>query len=210
MSMQFREGAEVFAADGTKLGAVERLVIDPSRETVTHLVVAKGMFFPQERVIPVEIVGEAGLETVVLKATVELDDLPEFEESYYVTLDVDSARRSYPASASAPLIWGYPPYGAVPAMYPVYPANTVTEIVRNVPEGSRVIRAGSSVITSDGVDLGKVKEVDVSDDGDLRSFEVDPGWFQNEQTIPAHFIRTIDEDQIVLAVGADTIRQLER
>ena len=50
----------------------------------------------------------------------------------------------------------------------------------------------------------------MSDGGGLISIEVDPGWFKKEQTIPAQFIRTIDDDRVVLAVGSKTISQLER
>lgn len=73
-----------------------------------------------------------------------------------------------------------------------------------------MVKAGSSVVTADGEEVGKVREVEVSDGGGLISIEVDPGWFKKEQTIPAQFIRTIDDDRVVLAVGSKMISQLER
>ena len=59
MTMHFRSGAEVLTQEGTKLGTVERLVMDPSQDVVTHLVVSKGFLFPKERVLRVALVTEA-------------------------------------------------------------------------------------------------------------------------------------------------------
>ncbi|MGF1597234.1 MAG: PRC-barrel domain-containing protein [Acidimicrobiales bacterium] len=206
--MQFREGTEVRSASGDKLGDIERLVVDPSRDTITHLVISKGFLFPEERVVPVDIVASAGADEVLLNTTIQLDELPVFIETHYIDLE-ESAQRSHPTATTAPLAWGYPFLG-VPAMYPTYPAGTATEVTRNVPEGSTVASTGSSVITTDGEDIGKVKAVDVSDAGDMVAIEVDPGWFRDEQTIPAHFIRDVGEDRVLLAVGSATVRQLER
>jgi uncharacterized protein YrrD len=209
MTMHFREGAEVLSQDGTKIGTVEHLVVDPSQDAITHIVVSKGFLFPKERVLPIDSVAEASHETVVVGNEVDPDQLPEFEESHYIYLD-DAAAGAEPTPDPAPLVWALPIYGAEMTGYPVYPPGTIRETTRNVPDGSHVVKAGSSVVTADGEDVGKVREVDVSDSGGLISIAVDPGWFKKEQTIPAQFIRTIDDDRVVLAVGSKTLSQLER
>lgn len=209
MTMHFRSGAEVLTQQGTKLGTVERLVMDPSQDAVTHLVVSKGFLFPKERVLRVALVTEASHDVVVVGPDIDPDQLPEFEESHYLSFE-DAAAGSDHGTNPVPLVWATPIFEADLAGYPVYPPDTVRETTRNVPDGSRVVNAGSSVVTADGEAIGKVNEVDVSDNGRLISFEVDRGWFKENQTIPAHFIRTIDEDLVVLAVGRATIRQLER
>lgn len=211
MTIQFREGAEVVSADGTELGSVERLVIDPSSASVTHLVVSRGLFFPEERVVPVEAVETADDEIVRLPSGVEPRDLPVFEEAHYLTADRRTGSRLHPESTTDPLIWGYPPLapaGLAPA-YPLYPDQPATTVKRNVPKGSHVVQTGSTVTTVDGEDVGKVREVDVADDGALVSFVVDPGWFREERTVPAHFVERVDEDLVTLAIGADTLRQLD-
>lgn len=209
MTMHFRSGAEVLTQEGTKLGTVERLVMDPSQDVVTHLVVSKGFLFPKERVLRVALVSEASHDTVVVGPDLDPHQLPEFEESHYLSLE-DAAAGPDRGSQPVPLVWATPIFEADLAGYPVYPPDTVRETTRNVPEGSHVVKAGSSVVTSDGEAIGKVNEVDVSGNGRLISIGVDRGWFKEEQTIPAHLIRTIDEDLVVLAVGRTTISQLER
>ncbi len=209
MTMQFRNGAEVLTREGTKLGTVERLVMDPSQDVVTHLVVSKGFLFPKERVLRVALVTEASHDTIVVGPDIDPDQLPEFEESHYLRLE-DAAAGENLERQPVPLVWATPIFEADLAGYPLYPSDTVRETTRNVPEGSHVVKAGSSVVTADGETVGKVNEVHVSDSGRLISIEVGRGWFKNEQAIPAHLIRTIDDDLVVLAVGQSTISQLER
>jgi hypothetical protein len=76
--MHFREGAEVVSADGTKLGVVDRLDIDPTTLDVTPLVFSMGLVFHEHRVVPTGIVASAEADGVRLEPTVELDDLPLF------------------------------------------------------------------------------------------------------------------------------------
>lgn len=214
MSFVFREGAHVVDADGTGLGDVERLVIDPSRATVTHLVIAKGFFFPDERVVPVELVTAADDERVELRGDIELDDLDAFESTHYLPADEHGVGGVAPeAAVGSPVIWGYPFVAGLGA-YPAYPAYGVdpgtTATVRHVPEGSSVVEGGSQVVAADGTDVGKVREATVDERGALVSIDVDPGWFRSAQTVPAHLIASIGEDEIVLAVGPKTLEHLDR
>ena len=77
MTMHFRSGAEVLTQEGTKLGTVERLVMDPSQDVVTHLVVSKGFLFPKEHVLRVALVTEASHDTVVVGPDLDPHQLPD-------------------------------------------------------------------------------------------------------------------------------------
>lgn len=221
--MQFRDGSDVVSADGTKLGEVQRFVVDPSGDEITHLVITKGFFYPDERVIPMNLVSSSDGDTVKLAWSIDLEDLPLFEETHYVTIDPDTSASRYPyTTAKPPLTWSYPAYAGIgvpgsmayPAYGP-YPGHLglrgetkVTE--RQVPEGSRVVKTGSTVVSSDGDDVGRVREAVVTEDGVLLGFRVDPGWFKDEQTIPAHFVRTVQDDRVLLAVSSSTLEQMQR
>ncbi|MEQ8719066.1 MAG: PRC-barrel domain-containing protein [Acidimicrobiales bacterium] len=209
-TMQFREGAEVLAADGEHLGDVERMVVNPAASVVSHVVASKGLFFETERVIPIDVVERANSHTVRLKPGVDPDELPEFEETHYVISDEDTGRRVEPDGGWIPLIFGFPMIAPVGSpQYPMYPA-TEEVTTRNVPAGTQIIDVGSSVVTSDGQEVGEVTEVDLDEAGRLVGVRVDPGWFRSEQLLPAHIVRGIDQNRVTLAVSAATLEHFDR
>ena len=53
------EGPPIESADGEYLGEIDRLVIDPSGRQVTHVVVRKGTFFTEDKVVPMEMIETA-------------------------------------------------------------------------------------------------------------------------------------------------------
>lgn len=64
--MQFKEGTDVFTIDGDKVGSIDRVVIDPRNNEVTHLVVRKGFFFPTDKVVPMDLVRTAEAWILIL------------------------------------------------------------------------------------------------------------------------------------------------
>lgn len=204
--LELNEGTRIEAADGQNVGNVDRLVIDPSGSRVTHVVVRKGIFFQDDRVIPVDAIESADEDLVRLQATVDPGQLPAFESTHYVPLDEPTVNL-LGRSEDGALAWAYPvaPSTGYPS-YPAYPITTRTEVERNVPDDSHVIEPGSRVITIDGEEIGKIQEVTIDEDGHLTHVTVDPGWFQSETIIPAHWVRQIDEDRVQIGVGADALR----
>ena len=96
--MQFKAGMDVFLWDGTQVGRVDRIVIDPVTAQVTDLVVHKGFFFKEDRVVPVDAVVSTDEGAVVLEQRWTVDSLSHFEESSYVTVDEET-----PLEASSPV-----------------------------------------------------------------------------------------------------------
>ena len=47
------ENARVIGLNGEHVGNVEEVVIDPTSDQVTHFVISKGMFFSEDKLIPV-------------------------------------------------------------------------------------------------------------------------------------------------------------
>ena len=66
--MQFKENAEVLTSTGDKIGRIDRVVIDPKSNEVTHLVVKKGILFTKDKVVPLEQVEAANGDEIILKA----------------------------------------------------------------------------------------------------------------------------------------------
>ena len=204
--LELREGTRVESADGQHVGDIDRLVVDPSGRRISHVVIRKGVFLRVDRVVPIDVFESAAEGVARLRASVDAEELPPFEESHYVPLDPAFADEfGYPESR--PLAWAHPMSpGAGYPMYPMYPYSARVEVEQNVPTDSAVIEKGSHVLTADGVDVGVIKEVEIDERGNLSHVTVDPGWFQEETVIPAHWIRKFDEESIMIAVGSEALR----
>ena len=206
---ELREGSHVIDLRGEDLGRIERYVINPSTRDVTHVVIEKGVFFPDERVVPVEALDQGDTQGQLrLEAAVDSDELPTFEERHYVNLDESLDEPApYPAS-----VWAYPaiPVGGYPAYPMVGTAPVVVDTTLNVPEGSVVVSEGAEVFADDGEAIGKVKEIGTDESGRLAYLSVNPGWFQSERMIPAHWIQSIDATGVKLALTTDALRRHDR
>lgn len=204
--LELHEGTRVESADGEHIGDIDRLVIDPSGGRVSHVVISKGVLLRVDRVIPVDVIEHADESVARLNPNVDTDELPPFEEEHYVSLDEVSARElGWPDERA--IAWAHPmsPGTGYP-MYPTYPYSARVEVEQNVPADSAVIERGSHVQTFDGEDIGVIREVATDDRGTLLHVTVDPGWFQDETVIPAHWIRKVDEDTVMIGVGAGALR----
>src|SRR5690349_9836839 len=69
-TMDIRIGTEVYCGSD-KAGKVERVVISPRRQTVTHLIVGRGMVLHKDIVVPIERVVHADEERVDLDLTID-------------------------------------------------------------------------------------------------------------------------------------------
>lgn len=83
--MQFKKDAPVYTADEQQVGAVDRVVLDPQTNEVSHLVIRQGWLFTEDKVVPIELVDIATAERIQLHRGIKnLDELPPFEEVYYI------------------------------------------------------------------------------------------------------------------------------
>ncbi len=127
--MQLKENADVLDSDNQKIGRIDRVVIDPISKEVTHLVVKKGLFFTQDKVVPVGRIETTTVDQVILKkGTANPDELPDFEETQHVPVENVESFRRYRPDYPRPLIWYYP--GTIPwrgrEYYPGYPRPAFT------------------------------------------------------------------------------------
>lgn len=212
--MQFKEGADVFTADGEKAGEVERVVIDPKTNKVTHIVVQKGFLFTEEKVVPILLVDEATQERVTLHFIEDLDALPPLKEEHYVPLygaaDKPSGRAVY---------W-YPPRGVPwwrPGGYLQYPDTFgypepafVVRTEKHIPESTVALEEGAPVITKDGERVGDVERVLTEPASDRAThFVISQGLFlEEEKVVPTTWVRDIHEDEVHLAVSSDLVDSL--
>lgn len=55
--MQFKKGVHVISNDGAKIGILERVITDPKSDSVTHLVISRGLLIKKRKKIPVYWLG---------------------------------------------------------------------------------------------------------------------------------------------------------
>ena len=155
--MQFKKDADVRASDGSKIGTVDRVVVEPGSREITHLVVKKGILFTKDKVMPVDQVASATEEEVLVKPGAENpDELPDFEESYYIHMSDPRIRQKLNTQHVSPVAWyhGYPGgiWWAGLGAYPGYARSPyVRATQKNVPpdtvpleEGAKVMDQGDS------------------------------------------------------------------
>lgn len=211
--MRFEEGTTVKTADGDKVGTVDHIVVNPSDNEVTHIVVEKGFLFTDDRVVPVEALREADDDVIILDAAVEeIEEFPQYEETYYV-----SPRDAYnPPSGNRHSWYGtpmfyYPPLGT--GMYPSYSgyAGTATaeKMVENVPADTIMIEEGMKVTTAEGEHAGDVEEVFTNNDDELTHLLISKGFiFSTERLIPIHWVNLMTDKEVRLAVHTDVVEDL--
>jgi len=66
-TVALKEGAKVVTAEGKHVGNVERVLVDPSVDQVTHLLVSKGLFLKEAKLIPIVWVMAFGEDNVHLR-----------------------------------------------------------------------------------------------------------------------------------------------
>lgn len=84
-NMELKEGTSVFTTGGKEVGKINRFVLDPATNEVTHIVVQKGWLFSEDKVVPFNMVDSATEDKVMLNENMEsFDQLPPFEEAHYI------------------------------------------------------------------------------------------------------------------------------
>jgi uncharacterized protein YrrD len=220
--MQFKQGVGVRTSDGKSIGQLDRVVVDPRTREVNYLIVRKGAFFTTDRVVPLTLIARAGENEVVLREDAgDLEQLPPFEERYYVPADSDTIA---PANESAPSLYPYPPVlggemggiagMSLPTPTPLgaltVPQPVVEQTERAIPDDNVAIRSGVRVVGADGETVGSVEQVLTGQYADqVTHFVVSQGvLFKDRKLIPVGWVESMGEDQIRLAVDSKFVARL--
>jgi len=208
--MEISEEARVFSARDENLGKVDRIVIDPVTQKLTHIVVRSGIFFPEDKVIPVSDIATATAERINLVVDTDPDQYPQFEEHHYVPLkSTDEKTVGQQATPFVPAMSAYAWYGQHGVLPPPHESFMASVAARNIPEDAVTIQPGSPVISHDNEAIGEVTEVLATEDGSathvvVRSRGLDPA----ERSVPITFVDRIVEGSVRLAVNGSVISSL--
>lgn len=213
MRLEIREGTHLYTASKEDLGTVRHFVIDPSTTELTHVLVEKGVFFADDRVVPMEAIDHVSEDGVVLAADVDPEAIPHFVREDYTVVDEETrTRRDTPPG----YMWRYPTTYAGPfPVFPVYPMPPAEPTSRtdtrtqDMLAASEIIGGRTAVISMNGEKVGTVSEVHVDDEGHVSHLAVDLGFLSDEKVLPVHWIESIDSDGVHLAVSNTAVESLE-
>ena len=211
--MELKEGTSVYTPNGDEVGRINRFVLDPATNEVTHIVVQKGWLFPEDKVVPISMVSSATEDRLVLNQSVEdADQLPAFEETHYIELNSGDLSPTGPSAYRyAPAYYWYPPSGYLgyPELGPAYYGLPV-ETTRNIPADTVPLKEGANVMSSDGEHVGDVERLFVdSESNKVTHFLISEGLlFKERKLIPAHWLRSVEEDKVFLAAPSTLLERL--
>jgi uncharacterized protein YrrD len=189
---EIRIGEDVLAPDGERLGAVERLVVDPSAHRITHVVVA-------DRMLGMPRLADAGAEGLVANVNRE-----EFKKLPEVNPDlVQPAGEGWLAPAGHTLQHFLSIAGAIVGQGPYIPPVHADLDVSAVHEISP-----SSPVWSGKERLGHVAEVTTDDSGTLIDFVLDRGILHRRVRVPAGRVVEVVGDNVHVDLTEDELEDL--
>ena len=209
--MRLIKGADVYSANGEKLGTLSRVIIDPNTREVTHIVIEKGLLFTTNKLVPINTINPHNEEMITLTSSEqELEELQDFQESEYVNLDATE----YPEEQVESSLW-YPPMNSAlwrAGMYTPYPAMPVYTVktTQNIPEGTIALEEGARVVSKDDRHIGNIEQLIVEpQDNRVTHMVVSEGFlFKERKLIPVLWIADISESEVHLSVGSGTLERL--
>lgn len=213
--MQLKKGANVYTADGKKVGDVERVVMDPRSKEVTHIVVDKGFLFGEDKVVPISLVGtvedDAGVH--LREDAGDLDLLPNFIDTEFVPSGVEQTVDDYPEDYARPLYW-YPPVGVGwwhGFGWPNYVTPELTSVKQvNIPDGTVALEEGADVIAADDERVGSVDAVLTEPEADRATHLVvsEGVLFADRKLVPMQWVDLVLENEVHLAVPSTVLEDL--
>lgn len=189
--MEIELGAPVFGPEG-RLGTVEAIVMHPSEERVTHLVVRHGRIWSTSKVMPIEEVVAASRERLQVRLdTAAFDRLPDFLKQYYTNEPPESMEKPFEQLVPTGVIW---PSTLIGWYLPPEVPEPTSLVAENLPPGEFPLRAGTEVVATDGK-VGHVEDVCFDRaTGRASSIVVRRGFlFHREVTLPIEWVATIGE-----------------
>ena len=193
-------------------GEFADVVIDPTRQRVTHLVVDLHDAHRVERLVPVELAypDETSAALVLGCTIIELLRLAPVEEFLY--LRADGIRLRDPTwELAVPSVLAHPYYEDFPRFDPFLdfgPRATTT--YERIPKDEIEIRRASAVFSSDGHRLGRVDGLLVDRDDHLTHVVLERGhlYGRREVTVPINAVAWVAADAVALDLSWDEVGRL--
>lgn len=214
-------GKPVVAADGKRVGTVDRLVLDANSKELRQFIVRQGTLLTKDRIIDRPVIDRIDPDgTVHLNVSSEMvDQFPEFYEANFIIPQEEDltwlphawvsgqpieGAILYPAGGS--FGQGYDPQAGVIEAAPLDPP--VVETESNLSTDTVLIDEGTSVVDRNGDKIGTVDEIVYDEDGNVVGFVVKAGFiFHHDVRIPADWVESVTTDSVQLTMTAEEAEQ---
>lgn len=223
--MEIRLDAPVVSSDGTHVGDVDRLVIDPANRDIASLIIQEGLILTEDRIIEtdaIERVADDG--TIHLNITADqAEELPSFDESmfnYFPDEDVEDVLGYQPIltpkARTGRMLVTTESMGQRGQQLTRTPAagadHTVEQDVESsLPHDLVSIDQGTDVVDNRGEKVGTVDEVVYDDQGEVSGFAIKRGViFTHDVHVPKEWIGSITDEHVELTVTTDEAEQQGR
>lgn len=207
--IKLMNNAEVFSSEGEKIGSLDRVILDPETKKVSHIVVTKGILFSTSKVIPISYVNLDGERITLTKNAMELEDLPDYNESSYISME-----QADDSEHNAESEYFYPPQNITwwtsggRIWYPK--SRYVPKTEKILPEGMLALEEGADVVGKDGEDIGNIEEVIVETEENRATHILVSRGLLSEQykLIPTLWIKDVTEEKVYLSISSDLFERL--
>lgn len=212
--MEIRLGAEVLLSDGTVAGRVSKVVLEPAKGVVSHLVIHDGGPLQTSRLVPADrmLAGHQGRVRLAVSRA-ELEALPAFDEDDFVPLEYGDWPGPYPIAAQPIVAWGrpYPTEGLpLPPPEPLAELPYLAPSARVHPEGSIILEPGMRVFAFEGQPIGQVEDVLADARTGKATYIIVAGAWETgrNRLVPVSWVREVRGRDITLVVGPRVINEL--
>ena len=221
--MEFKQGTHVYTSDGKNVGSIDRVVLDPSTDEVTDLIVRKG-WFSEDKVVPLGLVETTAEDRVTLDKTEnDLPPLLKFEETYYAPAydnQPQGGDSAYPQGYTVAPMYSYPPlgvawwgwgYGGNMGYGPdMAEPDYMKRVQDNIPTGTVAVKEGARVLSLEGDHIGNVDEIftDTATNRVAHLIISQGLLFKERKLIPTNWIKLAGEDDVMLTVKTKVVDNL--
>jgi sporulation protein YlmC with PRC-barrel domain len=206
--MKIKFGVDVNTFDGEKIGTVKQVVIDPATQEISHLIIEKGLLFKEDKVLPISLILQANEEEVKLVETDEdLEELPEYQEEYYLPIDAEPMYDPELALSRNFLI-------AKPRIVPKQQEEVryikKGDYQENLPEDTKMLRVGAEVFSLDREEIGRVSELVLDFQTDqITHLVLDRALLRDDRVlIPYQWVDDVSQEKVTLLVDQEVIKNL--
>lgn len=197
--MEFREGASVYTSDGKEAGRLHRVVIHPETNEVTHIVVQRGLFNKEDKVVPVVNVASATQDEVHLQCSgEELNEMPPLKIAQFVSSGTPSGNSFTSVAAGFHTGQG--------------PDRYVEQVRRTIPDELVALKEGAPVVSVDNERVGHVERVVTHpEDGQVTHFIISQGLLRKvRKSVPIEWVSRLYDDEVYLDVDTQHLEDLPK
>jgi sporulation protein YlmC with PRC-barrel domain len=207
-------GSPVNCTDGP-FGELADIVVDPTKRTVTHLVVEPHHDHGQARLAPIELatVQEGQSPALTLRCSIEEAGRLELVQEYAYLRIGEVPDKDPKWDVGVESVLAHPYYGGDAIGYETMPPDWdphVSMTYDRIPKGEVEVRRASAVVSADGHSLGEVDGFVVGEDEHITHFVLERGhlWGRKEVTIPIGAVARVESDAVHVALSKDEVGAL--